>query len=199
MLKGWLVTIVCAVLSANAALAQQNLGGSVPPSRNGAGPSLEVTLQFIKEKLEAKGINGKNVSIAADPATCQFTSTRADKSTVVNAWDYLPVPGIPSTKSVNLTKTVSFSFRDLEKIEVSPLTNDDGSNAGYSLTVGMTTTKSVHAETLRNGKRQKHGAGDGDSEFWRAHFSDQDLANRVAKAMLHAAELCGAGGKQEPF
>jgi hypothetical protein len=29
---------------------------------------------------------------------------------------------------------------------------------------------------------------------------DEDLANRVAKAMLHAVELCGGGGgKSEPF
>jgi hypothetical protein len=29
---------------------------------------------------------------------------------------------------------------------------------------------------------------------------DEDLANRVAKAMLHAVELCGGGGsKPEPF
>ncbi len=29
-------------------------------------------------------------------------------------------------------------------------------------------------------------------------FSDEDMANRVAKAMLHAVELCG-GSKPEPF
>jgi hypothetical protein len=31
------------------------------------------------------------------------------------------------------------------------------------------------------------------------YFSDETLANRVAKAMVHAAELCGAGSKTEPF
>lgn len=29
-------------------------------------------------------------------------------------------------------------------------------------------------------------------------FNDEDLANRVAKAMVHAVELCG-GGNKEPF
>jgi hypothetical protein len=29
-------------------------------------------------------------------------------------------------------------------------------------------------------------------------FSDEDMANRVAKAMIHATELCG-GGSNEPF
>ncbi len=30
-------------------------------------------------------------------------------------------------------------------------------------------------------------------------FYDEALANRVAKAMVHAVELCGGGGKPEPF
>jgi hypothetical protein len=30
------------------------------------------------------------------------------------------------------------------------------------------------------------------------HFGDEDMANRVAKAMNHAAELCG-GGNKDPF
>jgi hypothetical protein len=30
-------------------------------------------------------------------------------------------------------------------------------------------------------------------------FYDEDLANRVAKAMVHAVELCGGGSKPEPF
>jgi alpha-D-ribose 1-methylphosphonate 5-phosphate C-P lyase len=31
------------------------------------------------------------------------------------------------------------------------------------------------------------------------NFLDEDTANRVAKAMLHAVELCGGGSKPEPF
>jgi hypothetical protein len=30
-------------------------------------------------------------------------------------------------------------------------------------------------------------------------FRDEDMANRVAKALVHAVELCGGGGKPEPF
>ncbi len=30
-------------------------------------------------------------------------------------------------------------------------------------------------------------------------FRDEETANRVAKAMVHAAELCGGGRKPEPF
>jgi hypothetical protein len=37
-----------------------------------------------------------------------------------------------------------------------------------------------------------------DGTFNRIAFSDQDLADRVAKAMVHAVELCG-GGSKEPF
>jgi hypothetical protein len=31
------------------------------------------------------------------------------------------------------------------------------------------------------------------------YFFDEQMANRVAKAMVHAVELCGGGGKAEPF
>jgi hypothetical protein len=37
-----------------------------------------------------------------------------------------------------------------------------------------------------------------DGRTWEFAFADQDLANRVAKAMNHAAELC-SGGNQEAF
>jgi hypothetical protein len=30
-------------------------------------------------------------------------------------------------------------------------------------------------------------------------FFDEQLANRVAKALVHAVELCGGGTKPEPF
>ena len=30
-------------------------------------------------------------------------------------------------------------------------------------------------------------------------FFEEQLANRVAKAMVHAVELCGGGGPPEPF
>jgi hypothetical protein len=30
------------------------------------------------------------------------------------------------------------------------------------------------------------------------YFADEDTANRVAKAMIHAVELCG-GGDKDPF
>jgi hypothetical protein len=31
------------------------------------------------------------------------------------------------------------------------------------------------------------------------YFSEEKLANRAAKAIVHAAELCGAGSSKEPF
>jgi uncharacterized protein (DUF2384 family) len=30
-------------------------------------------------------------------------------------------------------------------------------------------------------------------------FREEEMANRVAKAMVHAVELCGGGAKPEPF
>jgi hypothetical protein len=39
------------------------------------------------------------------------------------------------------------------------------------------------------------GAGNQNTGFY---FLDEDVANRIAKAMVHAVELCG-GGNKDPF
>jgi hypothetical protein len=44
-----------------------------------------------------------------------------------------------------------------------------------------------------------HETDTGDFPFLLFEFRDEQLANRVAKAMVHAVELCGGGGKSEPF
>lgn len=42
-----------------------------------------------------------------------------------------------------------------------------------------------------------HGTNTKETHVFR--FSDEQMSNHVAKAMVHAVELCGGGGKPEPF
>jgi hypothetical protein len=44
----------------------------------------------------------------------------------------------------------------------------------------------------------KATAGSPSTQNMRFNFYDEDMANRVAKALQHAVDLCG-GGHQEPF
>jgi hypothetical protein len=148
---------------------------SAPPSDRG--PSLEDTMKFIREKLEAKAnpsmkFKYKSESFAADPANCQLTET--------SLW----------TNGGGATYT--FSFREVEKIEVTPFKNNDG-NPGASLKVSMTSNNSVRY-------KYKSGKGERLTGEWVVGFQDEDMANRVAQAMVHAVELCGGGKKKdEPF
>jgi len=66
------------------------------------------------------------------------------------------------------------------------------------LKVLMTTEKSVHNHHFKKGKPRPKD--DTESGIWIAgRIFDEDFANRLAKAMLHAVELCGGGSQPEPF
>jgi|SRR5580700_5439033 hypothetical protein len=175
-----------AVLAVSTGLAQQKTAAP-PPKPAVEGPTLEVTMKFIQEKIEAKAVrlllwSGRSESlsgVAADPANCSLTSTGYDDPEKMIA---------------------VFSFREVEKIEVvadSPETSAEF----FVLRTLMTRNKSVHIQRLDTSQKRKKDQPLPDVETgeWAVRFKDEDTANRLAKAMVHAVELCGAGGKPEPF
>ena len=183
-------TIFFALLAVSTGLAQET-----PATKTGDnGPSLEVTMKFIKDKVEAKAERktnggGGSPSIEADPATCELTEARNFH------------PG-------QLALRRTFSFREVETIEVSQPKDEDGDpEPDFVLKILMTTTTSVHERYTEKEKKannvQVNGAkwhvGDRDYGSISWYFTDEDVANRVAKAIVHAGELCGGGSKPEPF
>jgi hypothetical protein len=173
-MKRCLIMIGCALLAASAALAQEKKDAP-PPKPGDNGPSLEATMKFIQDKLKAKLTRWDDIT--ADPGNCQLAFARSGKW-AGNDWE---------------DETLTFSLREVEKIEVTP---PEESSAFFDLRVLMTTEKSVHVRHFKNGKPRPKA--DTDSGQWSSAF-DEDLANRLAKAMLHAVELCGGGSKPEPF
>ncbi len=166
-MKRYLVTAWIVALVAGAAWAQQKKDAPPQPSDNG--PSLEVTMKFIQDKLEAKANPPHGVLIEVNPAKCEIVEDGH----------------------------VTFSFREVEKIEVIP---PDEDSPLFTLRLLMTTNKSVHTRYTDQEKKKSHWAlGDSDRGSMRWWFKDDDVANRVAKALLHAVELCGGGSKPEPF
>jgi hypothetical protein len=175
MTKRCLMTVCFALLAVSAGLAQEK--APKPPSSETNGPSLEVTMKFIQDKLKAK-LPAFWDDITADPANCQLTFARSGKWAGTD-WE---------------DETLTFSFREVEKIELRPSEDPPG----FTLIVWTTTEKSVHKRHFKNGKPRPKA--DSDSGEWRAERTfDEDLANRLAKAMIHAVELCGGGSKPEPF
>jgi hypothetical protein len=175
--------------------AQQSV--APPPQPAADGPSLAVTMQFIQDKMNEQGKinyalythdNAKgedwpvyNISIeasnvVANPATCRIT------------WHKVTTNG----GKVGFNDNLSLDLRNVLTFEV------------------RTSTYEAKMEDTANGNPQLDKRQDppyftvtaklrGNTET-PLFFSSEEMANRVAKAMVHAVELCGRGYKSpEPF
>ncbi len=160
-------------------------------------PSLEVTMKFIQDKLNEIGtvnfagyvhdsadgsdgvqkFSGTISNAVANPSACSFSYHRL----VFNN----------GRKEHN--ENVVINLRDVQNISVLP---DEQDWQNYLVRVGDT-TKTVKdvpniialVIKLKNGNDPA------------IRFYEQEMADRVAKAMVHAVELCGGGrgSAPEPF
>jgi len=177
----------------SASFAQQPV--APPPKPDAGGPSLAVTMQFIQDKMNEQGkinyalythdnSNGEDwpvyqisiqaFNVVADPATCLIT------------WHKVTTNG----GKVGIDKDFSLDLRNVQTFEV------------------RTSMYEAKMEDTANGhpaldKRQEPPyfavtarlKGNTETPLF---FSSEEIANRIAKAMVHAVELCG-GGNKEPF
>lgn len=183
-LKTFLLTTSAVILCLTTAIGQQKKEVPPPPKPQDGGPSLEETMEFIQEKLTAKMIApGKwKVEVTASPANCKFThAMQTLAGTLTYSYD------------------TSFLFREVEKIEVNPMQGEDAPPNAFTLRLLMTTQRSVYTVHKKIPKKGKPMIEDRYNGEFSADLTDEDTANRVAKAMLHAVELCGGGAKAEPF
>lgn len=180
----FLAPVVVALTLAGTFAQQQ----AQPPAQS---PSLEITMKFIQEKLKAKVT--RFTDITADPTTCQLTLSYHSAGGNVKSHD----------------SSESFSFREVENIRVMSQADfnqlkgwdepDSDTASRFILQVLTTTEKSVHYHLENTYKHGKPSLRDSYRGEWVGALPDEDTANRLANAMLHAAELCGAGQKEEPF
>jgi hypothetical protein len=181
----------------NAMLAQGSAPAEQPPAAAPVdnGPSLAETMQFIQEKLNGLGMvtykedfqssspwrtytstkteTKENISVVSDPNQCQITYHQ--KATVDGnpIWD----------------NNYVIVLRDVTEIVVESEKQHFGtSNLGNDLSmVVISTTPPMTVLVVR----RPH---DEENTFY---FIDADLADRVARAMQHAVELCGDGNKDK--
>jgi hypothetical protein len=180
--------VFSAVLFSISTIAQQPV--APPPRPADSGPSLAVTMQFIQDKMNEQGKinyalyahdNAKGedwpvyqisilaYNVVADPATCRIT------------WHKVTTNG----GKVGIDKDLSLDLRNVQTFEV------------------RTSTYEAKMEDTANGnplldKRQDPPyfavtaklKGNTETPLF---FSSEEMANRVAKAMVHAVELCGGG------
>ena len=164
-----------------------------PPKPPDVGPSLEATMKFIQEKLEAVGPVNFIAYVHDDKTGKEWTNdyrlllsqVHADPSACrIDLHWYAKMDA-----NVIVDKDVRFFLRAVRQVKVLPLAQDLDAKAA----------KGGHPEWV--GRIEPAVfllvAEQGDSSV-ELHVLDESMANRVAQAMVHAVELCG-GGSKDPF
>jgi hypothetical protein len=164
-----------------------NSASSAPPA--GTTPTLSDTLAFIAEKLDSQGVLGWVNRVAGIEAlrSEEVSQVSPDPKSCTTSFHFKETSGGGTEWDIDRR----LSLRRIEKIEVMPL------DEVYVRRNTRSGTQSVRIATSPPIYALHLTIVDGQ---WRdVTFGDEELANRVAKAMVHAAELCGAGGDKEPF
>jgi hypothetical protein len=187
-MKRWWITMCCVALAVSAALAQQKKTAPPSPKPTDSDPSLEVTMGFIQDKLFQLG----KISLV----DAEHNSQTGRDSQTSYAYELGSIPGGSAHCSIDLQRTMTVngarqepykiftSLKDVEQIVV--MTQEERLNrlevqAGHSEVTHIVSPQ-IFALEIRK---------PGDQSFF--VFIDEDLANRVAKAIVHAVELCGGG------
>jgi hypothetical protein len=214
------------VLAASIALAQQSMPPQPPADKPAAnGPSLEATLKFIQDKVNQQGkivyveheieSSDGHQNLYDNTAESQVVSVDPAGGLSLQEQAFTSVRHFGSVRQqINMTSRRTYTwqvyFKDVEKLEV--LNSSDYRQDRYwtfqydppffEILVHLAAGKTVPQHFSRTVTHGDHSvtdeAGDNIGEFV-LHFRDKEMANRVAKAMLHAVELCGGGPKPEPF
>jgi hypothetical protein len=194
---------------------------SPPPKPQDSGPSLEATMKFIQERLEAIGpvnyiaylhdnLTGNDWTdrdqnltseVKAIPATCLIEFDVSLKRTIglddgtATTWH---TSGKLNLKSVLQVKVLT---REQQMKE----TDASAGHPEWSARVDPPVFVLRASAGLVDSKTRHHYTSGPDSytnekvesnlDFY---FLDESMANRVAKAIVHAVELCG-GGNKDPF
>jgi len=218
-MKRHLMTMCVAVLAVSAALAQEKKTVPPPPKPADDTPTLAATMKFIQDKLKEQGnvsfLESWNNTITGEqyyPSKHSFELlvAKSDPTGGLSLNFAHTFPGL----GLKNTSTFRIHFKDVEKLEVlskADKLHREFAKAGtpekvfqtepsvHALVIYMTRGKtvSVHMQSFSDSAPTKETEGSTDEI--ELLFRDEDMANRVAKAMVHAVELCGGGSKPEPF
>ena len=201
-----------------------------PANPADSGPTLAATMQFIQEKLTEQGKVGMaqalstgftqrifiNVAdLMADPVACTlYTTETVDITTDLPKGRTLK-PGFNADDlHTHRVETDTISFKQVEKITVEKMQDISYQSfveAGHpEITVTVTPSVffvkiwassaifSIHTSSTTGS--QAPVEKDTTSKTAGYTFRDEETANKVAKAMIHAMQLCGGGvTKKELF
>ncbi len=166
----------------------------MPAKPAAEGASLVDTMKFIQDKLNESGQVHFAASIAdgtgADPANLSIVEAWANVAAIAAACRISYHTSLAENGGAAVGEDATLAAWEIEKIEVLPMDQFFALAAAKAGRPQWTVQVQPPVSVLRT---QLHGGG-----FAAFAFYDADLADRMAKAMVHAVELCG-GGNKEPF
>jgi hypothetical protein len=191
-----------------------------PPKPKDEGPSLEATMKFIQDQLNGQGnvstIHTIHDSLKGEDSgpwkySWEISDVAPDIQGCQMSWREVHI--WPNRYWSNWDSRLSLPLRDVSRLDVLPLRDHYNRGAAkrgqpehvsdvnpevYAAVVYMSQGKSVLA---RIHKSQGEKDPTDEDVRWtdvQIQFREEQLAQRVAKALVHAVELCG-GGNKDPF
>ncbi len=194
-MKRCLMTICVVVLSMSAASSQEKKDAPPPPKSEDPGPSLEATMKFIQDKLNDVGpVNFANYThdnAVGNDWTTQFklevTKVVADPSACRVSYHWKTELNGKAQQDLD----ISFFLKEVAEVVAMPM-EEKYKETNTVLGHPSWSTKSDPPVFALKVHRT-------DKKYSFFPFYDEQLPNRVAKALVHAVELCGGGSPPEPF
>jgi hypothetical protein len=182
----------------SAIVSQGAAPANAPPAitQTNSGPSLAETMKFIQDKLNGNSKmaffafvqDSNNGSTGTTTLTNETSNVFADQSQCRISYHRKAAANGQTYKDEN----TALSLRDVQEIVVKPFEQYETewkARNGEPNVIVTSTSPPTMVLVVRSPR--------GEEYFF--PFTDANLADRVAKAMLHAVELCGGGSKPEPF
>jgi hypothetical protein len=194
MIRRSLTTVFLVALAVSLALAQEKKSVPPPPKPADEGPSLEVTVKFIQDKLNEVGRvnfadyvhNNATNNDRIVQNSSEATNVVADKAKCLVTYHMK----IVVNEKVAFDEDASIPFKDVQDLTVTTVEDDI---KAIDAALGYTTRSYRADPPIFVLKLRRTGAASNAFDF-----TDKEMANRLAKAMVRAVELCG-GGNKEPF
>jgi hypothetical protein len=166
---------------------------AVPPQRPGSGPTIEDTLTFIQDKMTAGPVIWNQTTRDPVAGTSSATAKRSFEVSGVIAdphacrleYRWKLMEGDKVTRS----GTARLSLKRVDKIEVMTMADLQQRYTARSSHPELVVEVQPEIAVLLITRA--------DQVTFEFPFYDRDTAERLAKAMLHAVELCGGG--RDPF
>ena len=202
LLSSSLVCGALVLMGVRSAVSQQAV--VPPPNPADSSPTLAVTMKFLQDKLGGIGLvsfppkdqEGSFVmkeeltEVVADPSVCTLRYTKPD------------LYGQGGVESNSVTVTVP--LREVAQIRVTPVEVNYGPPVHLLFLDVPKYAVTTHQVIIESGKKHVRHESSGKANLVMIYLNDEDVGNRIAKAMQHAVELCVAAAppakkSDEPF